>query len=29
MMGLQYEFKHRFSELTGIGVIAMEFVKPT
>jgi hypothetical protein len=28
MMGLQYEFKDQFSELPGIGVIAMEFVKP-
>lgn len=28
MMGLQYEFKSQLSELPGIGVIAMEFVKP-
>lgn len=27
MMGLQYDFKTRISELPGIGVIAMEFVK--
>ena len=27
MMGLQYEFKKHLSELPGIGVIAMEFVK--
>lgn len=27
MMGLQYDFKKRLSELPGIGVIAMEFVK--
>jgi SAM-dependent methyltransferase len=29
MMGLEYEFKNGFSELPGIGVIAMEFVKPS
>lgn len=28
MMGLQYEFKNQLSELPGIGVIAMEFIKP-
>ena len=28
MMGLQYEFKKQFSDLTGMGVVAMEFVKP-
>lgn len=28
MMGMQYEFKDRLSELPGMGVIAMEFVKP-
>jgi len=27
MMGLQYDYKGRFSELAGMGVIAMEFVK--
>jgi len=28
MMGLQYEIKEKLSDLPGIGVIAMEFVKP-
>jgi SAM-dependent methyltransferase len=28
MMGTQYEFRRRLSELPGMGVIAMEFVKP-
>lgn len=28
MMGLHYEFKNKISELPGMGVIAMEFVKP-
>jgi len=28
MMGLQYEFKERLADLPGMGVIAMEFVKP-
>ena len=28
MMGLQYEFKDQWTDLSGMGVIAMEFVKP-
>lgn len=28
MMGLEYEFKERWIDLNGMGVIAMEFVKP-
>lgn len=28
MMGLQYEFKEQLADLPGIGVIAMEFIKP-
>lgn len=28
MMGLEYEFKNQLSDLPGMGVIAMEFVKP-
>lgn len=28
MMGMQYEFKERLADLPGMGVIAMEFVKP-
>lgn len=28
MMGMQYEFKDRLADLSGMGVIAMEFVKP-
>lgn len=28
MMGIQYEFKDRLADLPGMGVIAMEFVKP-
>lgn len=28
MMGLEYELKNRLSELPGMGVVAMEFVKP-
>lgn len=28
MMGLQYEFKEQLAELPGMGIIAMEFVKP-
>lgn len=28
MMGMQYEYKNQLSELPGMGVIALEFVKP-
>jgi SAM-dependent methyltransferase len=28
MMGCEYEFKEKFADLPGMGVIAMEFVKP-
>lgn len=28
MMGMQYEFRNRLADLPGMGVIAMEFVKP-
>lgn len=29
MMGMQYEFRERLADLPGMGVIAMEFVKPS
>ena len=28
MMGLKYKFEERLAELTSMGVLAMEFVKP-